>query len=288
MIKEFEKHLLLERRYSESTAKAYIKDIKQFYNFSQSNLFPIIEDHKIVRKWIVFLLDEKKLSKNTINRKISSLKSYYKYLLRQNKINKNPLDKITSPKTSKKLPEFIPEQDFDHFNDFFSSDFSGIRDKIIIEILYLTGIRRNELVKLKNSDIDYSNKHIKIIGKRKKHRLIPISDYLIEQINNYSQEKNKLDKYDKTAFILNNKGNSVYDKFIYRTVNKYLNLITTIAKKSPHVLRHTFATHLLNNGANLNSIKELLGHANLSTTQIYTHNTFEKLNSIYKQAHPRA
>ena len=249
---------------------------------------PIIEDHKVVRRWIVFLLEEKNLSKKTIIRKISSLKSYYKYLLRQNKIDKNPLDKITSPKTSKKLPEFIPEQDFDHFNDFFTSDFSGIRDKIIIEILYLTGIRRNELVKLENSDIDYSNKHIKIIGKRKKHRLIPISDYLIEQINNYSQEKVKLIKYDKTAFILSNKGNSVYDKFIYRTVNKYLNLMTTIAKKSPHVLRHTFATHLLNNGANLNSIKELLGHANLSTTQIYTHNTFEKLNSIYKQAHPRA
>ncbi|MEA3451902.1 MAG: tyrosine-type recombinase/integrase [Bacteroidota bacterium] len=288
MIKKFEKHLLFERRYSESTAKAYIKDIKQFYNFSQASLLPIIEDHKEVRAWIFFLLEEKKISKKTINRKISSLKSFYKFLLRNNKINKNPLDKITSPKTSKKLPEFIPEQDFDNFNDYFSSDFAGIRDKIIIEILYLTGIRRSELVKLKNSDIDYSNKQIKVFGKRKKHRLIPISIYLIEQINNYTQEKSKLKLYDKTAFILNNNGKPIYDKFIYRTVNKYLNLMTTIAKKSPHILRHTFATHLLNNGANLNSIKELLGHVSLSTTQIYTHNTFEKLNSIYKQAHPRA
>ncbi len=288
MIKDFEKYILLEKRYSENTAKAYIKDIEQFYNFAQTSTGKIITDYKIIRSWIISLLEEQKISKKSVNRKISSLKSFYKFLLRQNKIDKNPLEKISSPKIPKKIPEFVPESDFDHFDDFFAPDFSGIRDKMIIEILYLTGIRRSELVNLKNSDIDMSNRQIKVLGKRQKQRIIPISDYLTAQILNYQKEKLKTFKTTNTAFILTNKGKTAYDKYIYRTVEKYLNLMTTISKKSPHVLRHTFATHLLNNGADLNAIKELLGHANLSATQIYTHNTFEKLNTIYKQAHPRA
>lgn len=288
MIKEFEKYLLLERRYSDKTARAYITDIEQFYNFLQISQDIIINDYKKVRAWIVYLIEQQEISKKSVNRKIASLKSYYKFLILQKKIEINPLEKISTLKIPIRLPEFVPEQDFDHFDDFFTNDFKGLRDKMIIEVLYLTGIRRSELVNLKNSDIDLSNNQFKVLGKRKKERLIPITDYLKDQIIRYNKEKENLTNFDKTAFILRNDGKASYDKFIYRTVEKYLNLMTTISKKSPHILRHTFATHLLNNGADLNAIKELLGHANLSATQIYTHNTFEKLNSIYKQAHPRA
>jgi integrase/recombinase XerC len=288
MIKSFEKYLKLEKRYSANTIKSYLNDLYQFYEFIEQEPTQIIEDHKIIRKWIIYLLEEKKISKTTVNRKISSLKTFYKYLIRQNKIDKNPMEKIISPKTPHHLPEFVPEKDFDNFDSLFTDDFAGIRDKMIIEMLYLTGMRRAELVNLKNTDIDLSGRRIKVIGKRQKERIIPITDYLAAQILKYNKIKEQIDNYDTSAFILTNKGQKTYDKFIYRTVHKYLTMITTINKKSPHILRHSFATHLLNNGADLNAIKELLGHSNLSATQIYTHNTFEKLNTIYKQAHPRA
>ena len=287
MIENFKKYLLLEKRFSEHTVVAYVNDLKQFYKFANISENEIIETHHLIRAWIVNLLDNN-ISKRSINRKISSLKTFYKYLLRQNKIEINPLEKIATPKTSKNLPEFVPETDFKLLDKLFSDDFSGIRDRIVFETLYLTGIRRAELVSLKNSQIDISNSQIKVIGKRKKERLIPISDYLLKKITYYNKKKKEIAEFDKVAFILTDKGKPAYDKFIYRIVQKYLAQITTINKKSPHILRHTFATHLLNNGADLNAIKELLGHANLSATQIYTHNSFKKLNSIYKQAHPRA
>jgi len=287
MIFDFDKYLLSVKRYSKNTVTAYIKDIEQFYSFAQISMEEVITDTGIIRGWIVNML-EQELSKRTVNRKISTLKTFYKYLMRENKIDKNPLDKISLTKTSKQLPEFIPENDFDNFDSLFSNDFSGLRDKLIIEMLYLTGIRRTELVNLQNSDVDLSKRQIKVLGKRKKERIIPITDYLSSQILKYNKLKEDLDDFDKTAFILTDKGRPVYDNFVYRTVKAYLSKITTIGKKSPHTLRHSFATHLLNNGADLNAIKELLGHANLSATQVYTHNTFEKLNEIYKQAHPRA
>ncbi len=287
MIDKFSKYLLLQKRYSKHTVIAYVKDIEQFYNFIQKDYSEIIEDAFLIKEWIVSL-SENNVSKKTINRKISSLKSFYKFLNRQNITDKNPLEKVISPKIPKRLPEFIPEKDFDNFDDLFENSFAGQRDKMIIEMLYLTGIRRTELVNLKNRDVDLPNRQIKVLGKRQKERIIPITDYLATEILKYNKLKENFSYSEKVAFILTNSGKQVYDNFIYRTVKKYLSMMTTIEKKSPHTLRHTFATHLLNNGADLNAIKELLGHANLSATQIYTHNSFEKLNEIYKQAHPRA
>jgi integrase/recombinase XerC len=288
MIKAFEKYLLLEKRYSKHTVNAYIKDIEQFYNYAQITPQEITTDYQIIKTWIINLTEKQKLSKRSVNRKISSLKSYYKYLIRQNKIEKNPLDKIYTLKNPKKIPEFIPEQDFDEINNLFSNDFSGIRDRLIIEMFYLTGIRRSELINLTNQDIDTAKKQIKVLGKGQKWRIIPINDYLTDLILKYQKNKENLTDYDKKAFFLTDKGKKVNEKYVYRTVKKYLSKMTTIKQKSPHTLRHTFATHLLNNGADLNAIKELLGHANLSATQIYTHNSYEQLNKIYKQAHPRA
>jgi len=287
MLNNFKKYLLLEKRYSSHTSIAYLKDIEQFYNYVQINSDQVIFDSNLIRTWIVDLM-EKNISKRTVNRKMSSLKTFYKYLIRQNLIDFNPLDKITTPKIPKRIPEFVPENDFDNFNSLFKDNFSGIRDKLIVEILYLTGIRRSELINLKNIDVDLSKRQIKVLGKRQKERIIPLTDYLVHQILKYQKLKKEIINLDKMAFILTDKGKPVYDSFIYRTVKKYLSHMTTIEKKSPHSLRHTFATHLLNNGADLNAIKELLGHSNLSSTQIYTHNSFEKLNEIYKQAHPRA
>ncbi len=287
MLKSFEKYLLLEKRYSINTITAYIKDIKQFYKFINKSENNIILNSELVRNWIAYLL-ENNLNKKTVNRKISSLKTFYKFLIRENKIDKNPLDKISAPKNPKNLPQFIPEKDFDFLSEIFTDDFSGIRDRLIIEILYLTGLRRIEIVNLSEKNINLNKKFIKVLGKRKKERIIPINDYLISLILKYQKIKTEKAFSNKTAFFLTNKGNPIYESFVYRTVKKYLSKITTVKKKSPHILRHTFATHLLNNGADLNAIKELLGHANLSATQIYTHNSFEKLNKIYKQAHPRA
>lgn len=287
MLNDFQKYLLLEKRYSSHTLTAYLKDIEQFYQYVQQKTDVIITDIVSIRSWIIHL-SEKNYSKKTINRKISSLKKYYKYLIRNGKIKNNPLEKIISPKIPKRIPNFIPETDFDIFDKLFEDNFSGIRDKLIIDLLYLTGMRRAELKKIKNKDVDLSNRHIKVIGKRQKERLIPITDYLASEILKYNNLKKEFHNYDKTAFILTDNGKPVYDSFIYRKVKQYLNLMTTVEEVSPHTLRHTFATHLLNNGADLNVIKELLGHSNLSATQIYTHNSFEKLNEIYKQAHPRA
>ncbi len=288
MIKSFEKYLSEEKRYSQNTVKAYIRDIQEFYEFSGIDETKINENYKIIKAWIMDLSDRRKLSKRTINRKISSLNTYYKFLIRIGKTKTNPIDKINKPKTSKRLPEFIPEEHFDNFEDLFSDDFSGFRDRMILEILYMTGMRRSELVNLKPSDIDLSRKTIKVTGKRNKERYIPIPDYLAGQIEKYYSFINKKGYKKNLAFILTDQGKAANEKYIYRKVKKYLTLMTTVNKKSPHTLRHSFATHLLNNGADLNAIKELLGHAGLTATQVYTHNTFEKINKIYKLAHPRA
>jgi integrase/recombinase XerC len=230
---------------------------------------------------------EQKIVPRSVNRKITTLKTFYKFLLRQGVVAENPMLKIQSPKTSKRLPVFVEKEGMDILLDSidFGDDFEGQRNKLIIEIFYSTGMRLTELVNLKQLDVDLYQSHLKVLGKRNKERIIPFNPILKEQIKIYLQAKPTLN--DEFLFITSS-GAKMYDKLVYRIVNAYLSQITTVDKKSPHVLRHTFATHMLNNGANLNSIKELLGHASLSATQVYTHNTVEKLKNIHKQAHPKA
>jgi integrase/recombinase XerC len=247
-------------------------------------------DEKLIRAWIVNLM-ENNFSTVSINRKISTLKTFFKFLLREGIVVSNPTDKVITPKSIKKLPSFVDEQQINHLLDDFSfgNDFPGVRDKTIIEMFYNTGMRLSELIELRGSSIDLYNGTIKVLGKRNKERLIPLHKLFLNSLEKYTETREKeFSNIEHDFLFVTNKGNKLYEKFVYRVVNRYLNFVTTIEKKSPHILRHTFATHLLNHGADLNAIKELLGHANLSATQVYTHNTFEKLKTIYKQAHPRA
>jgi integrase/recombinase XerC len=286
----FKQYIISEKRFSTNTVEAYLNDINQYHNFCQEQNINLLDaNHKIIRNWIVFMLKDN-YSTKSINRKISSLKTYYKFLLRSELIKINPSQKINLVKNDKKLPSFVDSDQMDFLLDEveFTDDFEGYRDKLIINLFYFTGIRRAELINLKISDFDVFGKKIKVLGKRSKERLIPITDELINLYNIYIQIRNKFFPDDKDYIFLTKKGKQIYPKAVYCIVNKYLNMITKIDKKSPHVLRHSFATHMLNNGADINAVKELLGHANLSATQIYTHNTFEKLKRVYKQAHPRA
>jgi integrase/recombinase XerC len=234
-------------------------------------------------------LIENDISPRSINRKISTLKSYTKYLLKNNTIEVSPLLKVVTPKTSKRLPVFVGESEASNlFTEIdFPNDYEGSRDNLILELFYATGIRLIELVNLEINSIDNSNSTLKVLGKRNKERVIPFSSNLKLKIDNYLIDREKLKSPDPHLF-LTKVGKKTYPKLVYRVVNHYLSLVTTASKRSPHVLRHTFATHMLNNGADLNSIKEILGHSNLSATQIYTHNTIEKLKNIHKQAHPKA
>jgi integrase/recombinase XerC len=288
----FFKYLKFEKRYSDNTIRAYIDDIKQFFNFNQINNAQIDfvknPDYKHIRFWIVELTNQK-LSARSINRKLSSLKKYFKYLIFIGKIQNNPFDKIITPKTHKKLPSFLNFDETEKLSQdsLFQDNIKGKRDRAVIELLYCTGIRLSELINLKATDIDFNMSTIKVIGKRKKERIIPIPEYLIGVIKEYSSEKIKLGMIGD-YYLTTEKGNKTYPKMIQRIVYRYLSIVSTNEKKNPHMLRHTYATQLLNNGAEINAIKELLGHANLSATQVYTHNSFQKLNKIYKQAHPRA
>ncbi len=291
MVDKFLKYLQSEKRYSDNTIMSYRRDLMQFYSFHSVPTSTIITDHRKVRFWIVDLFDQG-LSPRSIRRKISALRSFYKYLIRQGEIDFSPMDRIVMPKVSKPLPVFIPQnqtQKLQGQREF--EDFIDIRDFLVIEILYWTGMRRSELARLKISDIDFVGKQIKVLGKGRKERYIPIEQPLIELIEWYEQMKKEFfegEQYDKTYLILSNTGRMAYPELINRVVKNFLTELTTIEKKSPHVLRHTFATHLLNNGADINAIKELLGHSSLAATEVYTHNSFEKLKKIYKQAHPRA
>lgn len=292
----FIKYLQFEKRYSSHTIRSYSIDLDQFFSFCKHSLKhfdPLNISHKIIRSWIVYLM-ENNISPRSVNRKITTLKSFYKFLIREKLIAHNPLDKILSPKINKKLPFFVEEAQMNILLSStsgidFGDDYEGFRNRLIIEMFYLTGIRLSELINLKNTDVDTQNLTIRVLGKQNKERIIPFSKNLKKSIDEYLEKKNKsLNLQQSNYFFLTKKGNKIYEKLVYRVVNKYLHFVTTIEKKSPHILRHTFATHILNKGADLNAIKELLGHANLSATQIYTHNTFEKLKKIYKQAHPRA
>ena len=289
LIIEFLDHLKKNRRYSLHTITAYESDLAQLQKYlkKQYDLEVAEANSASLRSWVIELLETGTQNKS-VNRKISTLKSFYKFLMKEGYISLNPTDKLISPKVASSLPQFVREVEMDNLLDEFQFEesFKGVRDKMIIELLYSSGIRLIELVNLQVSDLDLVDSQIKVVGKRNKERIIPLHQALIRTMKSYLFEREKvaLEPY----LLLSDSGKKMNPKFVYRKVNYYLGQVTTSSKKSPHVLRHTFATHMLNNGAELNTIKEILGHANLSATQVYTHNTIEKLKNIYKQAHPRA
>jgi integrase/recombinase XerC len=288
---DFIKYLQFEKRYSGHTIVAYKTDLGQFIHFMKESVgdFDFIKVLPLdIRSWIILLM-ETGVSTRSINRKIATLKSFYKFLMRQELIDKSPVQLVTIPKVGKKLPTFVQKENLDQLLDLdmFSHDFEGARDKVIVSLLYGTGIRLAELKNLEISNIDLAEFTIKVLGKRNKERIVPYPKPINSVLNDYFEFKGNITGKNQYLLVTSN-GEQVYDKLIYRVVNKYLGMVTTISKRSPHVLRHSFATHLLNNGADLNAVKELLGHSNLSATQVYTHTTFEKLKEIYNQAHPRA
>lgn len=287
----FSSYIANEKRYSAHTLRAYESDLQQFFDFAQTadeNFNPLKGDHEIIREWIVFLLDNGDKPRS-INRKLTTLHTYYKYLMREGLVSDNPTKKIIRPKTEKNLPYFVDkgamQELFDRLQ--FPDDFEGRRDRTILLTFYCTGMRLSELCGLKLSDIDFHSSQLKVLGKRNKERIIPFGIELSSNLKTYIAERDKI-ALDNNYLFVTSKGEPVYSQLVYRLVNKYLGEVTTLDKKSPHVLRHTFATHMLNNGAELDAIKELLGHANLAATQVYTHTTFEKLKEVYNQAHPRA
>jgi integrase/recombinase XerC len=289
----FLQYLKIEKRYSPLTVRSYLNDLDQFdkyLNLQGSSGKPEEIGYHDVRSWIVSLI-ENGYSPVSIHRKISSLRVFYRYLRRVGQVTNDPLEKVVLPKIRKRLPVFVDEESLGKLLDEyeFGDDFDGIRNRTIIEMLYTTGMRRAELTGLRDTDVDISGASVKVTGKRNKQRIIPLLKPFTAKLENYVRIRSeKFPDFSPEWFFVGNRGNKLYDKYVYNTVRKYLSMVTTIERKGPHILRHTFATHMLNNGADLNSIKEFLGHANLSATQIYTHNSFEKLRKIYKQAHPRA
>ena len=289
----FLQYLRVEKRYSPLTVRSYINDLDQFENHLISDGFsgnPSDITTSDIRSWIVSLV-EKGYTAKSVHRKISSLRVFYRFLLKGGYVVSDPAVKVVLPKIRKRLPEFVAETSMDKLLDGneFGDDFAGIRNSVIIEMLYTTGMRRAELTGLKDTDIDIQGATVKVTGKRNKQRIIPLLKPFILRLEQYIKVRNE-NFPDRAGgwFFISDRGNKMYDKYVYNTVRRYLAMVTTIEKKSPHILRHSFATHMLNRGADLNSIKEFLGHASLSATQIYTHNSFEQLRKIYKQAHPRA
>ena len=289
----FLQYLGSEKRYSAHTVRSYKNDLAQYISFlslQYPELTPENVTFRAVRSWIVSMLGNK-YSSVSVHRKISCLRAFYRYLRKEGVISTDPIEKIVLPRKTKKLPVFIGEEDMERLLDSFAfgEDFSGARNRAIIEILYTTGMRKSELTGLRDSDVDLEAALVKVTGKRNKQRIMPLLKTIIPSLYEYRKLRDEaVSVRPGDWFLITDKGNKLYDKYVYNIVNQYLSMVTTIEKKSPHILRHTFATHMLNRGADLNSIKEFLGHANLSATQVYTHNTFEKLKKIYKQAHPRA
>lgn len=290
MIESFLKYLQFEKRLSSHTVLAYEKDLKQLQSFLTES-FEIEElkncNHAQLRSWIVQLI-EAGYSPKTVNRKIATLKSFYKFLNAREFIESNPASRLNPLKVEKPLPVFVRESEIDVLLDqvSFSEDHSGLRDRLILELLYNTGIRLSELIGLKKTDVNFFQRNLKVLGKRNKERVIPINDFIVKLIKEYNA--NTPDEFQDDHLLTTDGGSQLYPMFVYRTVKKYLDLVTTQSKKSPHVLRHTFATHLLNRGADLNAVKDLLGHTSLAATQVYTHNSMDKLKSVFDQAHPKA
>lgn len=286
----FSNYVQHERRLSQHTLTSYLTDLRQFEFFlSQTVRLSSFSEatHNEIRMWIVDLKEEG-IGNRSINRKISTLKSFYKFLLTKKEIEVNPMLKIIAPKQSKKLPVYFEQKQLDNLFELtvFTNDFKGIRDILIMELLYGTGIRLSELINIKDTDI-FSNE-IKVLGKGNKERIIPITKKLSAFIPIYIEKRKEEFNSLKAEFLLvTNKGDKLYEKFVYRIVNHYLGLVTNEKKRSPHTMRHSFATNMLNNGAQLHTIKEILGHANLSATQVYTHNSIERLKDTYKKFHPK-
>ena len=290
-IEDFLRYLQAERRYAEHTIKAYKNDLYQFHAFCQDSDHEGVDLHfRTIRSWVVSLMDSG-YSSRTVHRKLTSLSTYCKYLIKEGELDSNPLDRVLKPRLNKRVPTFVEDGKMDLLLDEFEfgEDFKGIRNRLVLDMLYQTGMRRSELIGLSIGSINREGKCVKVVGKRGKERIIPLNEQMLEAVERYLLIREKVVENKTTErLIVTEKGGAAYDKLIYRIVNSYLSMVTTLDKKSPHVLRHTFATHMLNRGADLNAIKELLGHANLSATQVYTHNTYKKLKSIYNQAHPRA
>jgi len=289
-LKSFFDYLEVEKKYSFNTIEAYRNDLNVFSRFLTDE-FDVNNinntNYSYVRSWIVDLVN-KGISNRSINRKITSLNSYFKFILKIDLINENPLTNHKALKTQKKIQlpfsenEMLNVLDLDNFED----NFTGARDRLIIDLFYTTGIRRIELIQLMISDINIDNKHIKVLGKRNKERIIPLIDSTINILNKYLLFRDEL-KSDETFLFITNKGKPVYEKLIYRIINKYFDTISTKVKKSPHIIRHSFATHLLNNGADLNSVKDLLGHSSLAATQVYTNRSIDEIKKVFAKSHPR-
>ncbi len=292
-IRSFLDYLKFQKRYSQHTIISYQNDLSGFFNYLRTHFDESLLNNvkpAFIRTWLAQLKSEG-ISSKTINRKISSLKSFFKYQLKQGLIEVSPVTTIISPKVGKRLPQFVEKKDIDTLFEHveFPDNWTGRTDRLLLQILYNTGIRQAELIGLKESQVDRINCAIKVLGKGSKERIIPVSTSLMQEMNTYIEEKKKqfLEK-EAVILLVNEKGKKLYPKYVYNVAKKYLTLVTTISKKSPHIFRHTFATHLTNNGADLNAVKELLGHSSLAATQIYTHSTIEKLKDVYKNAHPKA
>ncbi|MBL7753284.1 MAG: tyrosine-type recombinase/integrase [Chitinophagaceae bacterium] len=290
-IASFLQYIESEKRYSIHTVQAYQRDLEQFFLFIDASFGGMLLNtisHIHVRSWLASL-KENGMESRSINRKISTLKSFFKYQMRLGVLAKNPMQKIISPKNPKRLPVFVNEQQMDHLlgEVEFPEDWKGKTDRLILELLYQTGMRRSELIQLQTHAVNFALGHLKVMGKGGKERLIPMALPLQQLLKDYLEERENCQPQSKQLLIDEN-GKALNVKTVYLTVKNYLAVSTTLSKRSPHVLRHTFATHLLNNGADLNAVKELLGHANLSATQIYTHNTIDKLKEIHAKAHPRS
>ncbi len=292
MKKAFLNHIKSQKNYAQHTLKAYQNDLDFLEVYLKDTFETELEyaDSDMLRSWLVDMA-EGHYARSTIQRKVSAAKSFYNFLNYREIIQSNPAKLIKVPGKEKKLPVFLTERQTGLLtsDEQFPDDFTGLRDRLIVELLYQTGMRRAELVGLKNQDINHAGGSVKITGKGNKQRIIPLNKNLLLLVNKYTSLKNDVCSQNTTdSFFVTRKGEAIYSKLVYRVVNHYLQQVSTATKKSPHVLRHTFATHMLNNGADINAVKEILGHSSLAATQVYTHNTIDKIKSIYKQAHPRA
>ncbi len=293
MINSFLKYIEFEKRYSPHTVVSYKNDLGQFNVFLSSQdsglqLESVTYQH--IRSWIISLVEDK-IAPSSINRKMASIRSYYKFLLRTSNISKDPSLQLKALRTPKRLPQFAQEKEMQNLFDGveFGEEFKGVRDRLILELLYSTGIRRAELIGLKTTSINVVKKLIKVLGKRNKERVIPLTIEVANLVQKYLQLREVEHMSMANDFLLlTDKGQPLYEAFVYRKVKKYLGATTSLEKNSPHILRHTFATHLLNNGADLNAVKELLGHSSLAATQVYTHNSLDKLKKVFEKAHPKA
>jgi len=285
--------LRFEKRYSPHTVTSYTNDLNQFEQYL-IGAYPSLEDlkelnHYQIRSWLAHLKDEGQLSSTTLNRKISTLNSFFKYLLRQGHLEKNPARQIHALKTPERLPVYLKEAETKDLleEQSFREGFRGFTDRIICELLYNTGMRRQELINLNETDIEWSLRQLRVLGKGNKERLIPLSEAILDTLRDYLKAKEALPEADTVRLLILESGKPLYESYVYRVAKNYLGKVSSLKKKSPHVMRHTFATHLLNNGANIQAIKDLLGHSSLAATQVYTHNNIAKLKEIHQLAHPR-